>query len=150
MAGWSTERLPHSSFLSRNFSSNTHPLWTPGLASLTKMVPGHGWMGQTTRRASSEYVCSILCASTQVLLSLLSRFKGKMGSLDWLGVTASWAQHLFGVLRFWSPQQPDNWNGREIQGEEDCAHFMDSGQWNDNVCTRSFYWVCEKKLGRAS
>ncbi|XP_036197592.1 C-type lectin domain family 10 member A-like isoform X1 [Myotis myotis] len=43
--------LPSSS-LPRIFFSNTCTLWTPGLALLTNMVPGHGWTGQTIRPAS--------------------------------------------------------------------------------------------------
>ena len=143
------EEPPPSSFLSRNFSRNTHPLWTPGLASLTKMVPGHGWMGQTTRQGSSEYVCPILYASNPGPAVCSAGSKAKWAPrIGWgSGILGS---HLFDVLRFWSPQQPDNWNGHMLGGGEDCAHFMDSGQWNDNVCMTPFRWVCEKKLGRAS
>ncbi|KAM5306475.1 asialoglycoprotein receptor 1-like [Glossophaga mutica] len=53
-------------------------------------------------------------------------------------------------FQFWSPHQPDNWNGHDTGGDEDCAHITGCGRWNDNMCTWSFRWVCEKKLGRAS
>ncbi|XP_036308175.1 C-type lectin domain family 10 member A-like [Pipistrellus kuhlii] len=43
----SSPSSPHRSFL-----SNTCTLWTPGLALLTNLVSGHGWMGQTIRLAS--------------------------------------------------------------------------------------------------
>ncbi|XP_035889039.1 C-type lectin domain family 10 member A-like [Phyllostomus discolor] len=53
-------------------------------------------------------------------------------------------------FQFWSPYQPDNWNGHRIEGDEDCAHVTGCGRWNDNICTWPFHWVCEKKLGRDS
>ncbi|KAF6093012.1 C-type lectin domain containing 10A [Phyllostomus discolor] len=74
----------------------------------------------------------------------------------WIGLTdqdGSWTwmdgTNYEKGFQFWSPQQPDNWNGHDLGGGEDCAHFMDSGQWDDNVYTRPFHWVWEKKLGRA-
>ncbi|XP_054565430.1 C-type lectin domain family 10 member A-like [Eptesicus fuscus] len=45
----------------------------------------------------------------------------------------------------WSPRQPDNW-----YSQEDCAHFINDGQWNDNMCVKSFRWVCETELKRSS
>ncbi|XP_054431754.1 C-type lectin domain family 10 member A-like [Pteronotus mesoamericanus] len=53
-------------------------------------------------------------------------------------------------FNFWSPEQPDNWRGHQSGESEDCAHFTDSGRWNDNDCTKPFRWVCEIKLDTAS
>ncbi|XP_066220422.1 asialoglycoprotein receptor 1-like [Saccopteryx leptura] len=50
----------------------------------------------------------------------------------------------------WRPEQPDNWSGHGLGGGEDCAHFGYDGRWNDNVCTRSFRWVCETEPNRTS
>ncbi|KAM4844871.1 C-type lectin domain family 10 member A-like [Thomomys bottae] len=49
----------------------------------------------------------------------------------------------------WSPQQPDNWYGHGLGGGEDCVHFTSDGRWNDDVCQRSYSWVCETKLEKA-
>ncbi|XP_045149353.1 asialoglycoprotein receptor 1 [Echinops telfairi] len=50
----------------------------------------------------------------------------------------------------WSPKQPDNFEGHGLGGGEDCAHFTENGEWNDNVCQRLFHWVCETRLTEAS
>ncbi|XP_017522527.1 asialoglycoprotein receptor 1-like isoform X3 [Manis javanica] len=46
----------------------------------------------------------------------------------------------------WEPSQPDNWEGHGMGGGEDCAHFLPSGKWNDNVCQKPFRWICEADL----
>lgn len=53
---------------------------------------------------------------------------------------------LSSLLRNWEPSQPDNWEGHGMGGGEDCAHFLPSGKWNDNVCQKPFRWICEADL----
>ncbi|XP_035155650.2 C-type lectin domain family 10 member A isoform X1 [Callithrix jacchus] len=50
----------------------------------------------------------------------------------------------------WKPGQPDDWQGHGLGGGEDCAHFHPDGRWNDDVCQRSYHWVCEAGLTQAS
>ncbi|XP_011912816.1 PREDICTED: C-type lectin domain family 10 member A [Cercocebus atys] len=50
----------------------------------------------------------------------------------------------------WKPGQPDDWQGHGLGGGEDCAHFHPDGRWNDDVCQRPYYWVCEAGLTQAS
>ncbi|KAK2506662.1 hypothetical protein MC885_006744 [Smutsia gigantea] len=50
----------------------------------------------------------------------------------------------------WEPSQPDNWEGHGMGGGEDCAHFLASGKWNDNVCQNPFRWICEADLDKLS
>uniref|UniRef100_A0A2K5Y0B8 C-type lectin domain containing 10A n=1 Tax=Mandrillus leucophaeus TaxID=9568 RepID=A0A2K5Y0B8_MANLE len=50
----------------------------------------------------------------------------------------------------WKPGQPDDWQGHGLGGGEDCAHFHPDGKWNDDVCQRPYYWVCEAGLTQAS
>ncbi|XP_060635893.2 asialoglycoprotein receptor 1-like [Anolis sagrei] len=46
----------------------------------------------------------------------------------------------------WQPNQPDHWYGHNLGGGEDCVHLTSDGAWNDNHCSRSFYWICEMEL----
>ncbi|XP_017705875.1 C-type lectin domain family 10 member A-like isoform X1 [Rhinopithecus roxellana] len=50
----------------------------------------------------------------------------------------------------WKPGQPDDWQGHGLGGGEDCAHFHPDGRWNDDVCQKPYYWVCEAGLTQAS
>ncbi|KAM4844872.1 C-type lectin domain family 10 member A-like [Thomomys bottae] len=53
-------------------------------------------------------------------------------------------------FKYWKPKQPDNWHGHGMGGGEDCAHLDLSGFWNDDVCKKSYYWICEAELDKAS
>nr|XP_056719505.1 asialoglycoprotein receptor 1-like [Euleptes europaea] len=46
----------------------------------------------------------------------------------------------------WGDGQPDHWYGHGLRGGEDCVHTFPDGRWNDNHCSRSFAWMCEKEL----
>ncbi|XP_052514185.1 asialoglycoprotein receptor 1-like isoform X1 [Budorcas taxicolor] len=50
----------------------------------------------------------------------------------------------------WAPEQPDDWYGHGLGGGEDCAHFTAEGRWNDDICLRSYRWVCEARRDRGN
>lgn len=41
---------------------------------------------------------------------------------------------------FWGPGEPNNY-----RGGEDCAQLRGNGYWNDDKCSRKFYFLCEYK-----
>ncbi|XP_059004297.1 asialoglycoprotein receptor 2-like isoform X1 [Mustela lutreola] len=38
----------------------------------------------------------------------------------------------------WAATQPDDWQGHEVGGGEDCAELRTNGRWNDNFCKQVF------------
>ncbi|GAB5580430.1 asialoglycoprotein receptor 2 isoform X1 [Prionailurus iriomotensis] len=45
----------------------------------------------------------------------------------------------------WAATQPDDWQGHEVGGGEDCAEVRSNGRWNDNFCQQVQRWVCEMR-----
>ncbi|KAK2506661.1 hypothetical protein MC885_006743 [Smutsia gigantea] len=45
----------------------------------------------------------------------------------------------------WGATQPDDWQGHEVGGGEDCAEVRSDGRWNDNFCQQVQRWVCEMR-----
>uniref|UniRef100_A0A452UH32 Asialoglycoprotein receptor 2 n=1 Tax=Ursus maritimus TaxID=29073 RepID=A0A452UH32_URSMA len=45
----------------------------------------------------------------------------------------------------WAATQPDDWQGHEVGGGEDCAEVRANGPWNDNLCEQVQRWVCEMR-----
>uniref|UniRef100_A0A452RI80 Asialoglycoprotein receptor 2 n=1 Tax=Ursus americanus TaxID=9643 RepID=A0A452RI80_URSAM len=45
----------------------------------------------------------------------------------------------------WAATQPDDWQGHEVGGGEDCAEVRANGRWNDNLCEQVQRWVCEMR-----
>ncbi|TKC42444.1 hypothetical protein EI555_006240, partial [Monodon monoceros] len=45
----------------------------------------------------------------------------------------------------WAATQPDDWQGHELGGSEDCAEIQGDGRWNDDFCQQVKRWVCEIK-----
>ncbi|KAF6298043.1 asialoglycoprotein receptor 2 [Rhinolophus ferrumequinum] len=45
----------------------------------------------------------------------------------------------------WAATQPDNWQGHEEGGSEDCVEVQVDGRWNDNFCQQVQRWACEMK-----
>ncbi|XP_019520578.1 PREDICTED: asialoglycoprotein receptor 2-like isoform X1 [Hipposideros armiger] len=45
----------------------------------------------------------------------------------------------------WAATQPDNWQGHEEGGNEDCAEVQVDGRWNDNFCQQVRRWACEMR-----
>uniref|UniRef100_A0A8D2B5X2 Asialoglycoprotein receptor 2 n=1 Tax=Sciurus vulgaris TaxID=55149 RepID=A0A8D2B5X2_SCIVU len=70
----------------------------------------------------------------------------------WIGLTdsdGSWKwvdgtdyRHSY---KNWAITQPDNWQGHELGGSEDCAEILTDGRWNDNFCQQVNRWACEMK-----
>ncbi|KAM5170841.1 asialoglycoprotein receptor 1-like [Mantella aurantiaca] len=48
--------------------------------------------------------------------------------------------------KFWGQDQPDEWFGHGLGGGEDCGQLFKTEGWNDDHCSRSFNYVCEKKM----
>ncbi|KAH0626066.1 hypothetical protein JD844_000785 [Phrynosoma platyrhinos] len=59
----------------------------------------------------------------------------------WIGLT-----DVSGNWNDWMENQPDHWYGHGLGGGEDCVHMNAGGAWNDNHCSRAFYWICEMEL----
>ncbi|XP_013836756.1 asialoglycoprotein receptor 2 isoform X5 [Sus scrofa] len=45
----------------------------------------------------------------------------------------------------WGALQPDDWQGHELGGSEDCVEIQGDGRWNDDFCQQVKRWVCEMK-----
>ncbi|KAM8818076.1 asialoglycoprotein receptor 2-like [Rhynchonycteris naso] len=43
----------------------------------------------------------------------------------------------------WAASQPDNWQGSEEGGSEDCTEVQVDGRWIDNFCQQVQRWACE-------
>ncbi|XP_036054322.1 asialoglycoprotein receptor 2 isoform X2 [Onychomys torridus] len=69
----------------------------------------------------------------------------------WIGLTdrdGSWkwvdGTEYRSNYKNWAYTQPDNWQGHEQGGSEDCAEMLSDGYWNDNFCRQVNRWACEK------
>uniref|UniRef100_A0A3B4Z5S4 C-type lectin domain-containing protein n=1 Tax=Seriola lalandi dorsalis TaxID=1841481 RepID=A0A3B4Z5S4_SERLL len=73
----------------------------------------------------------------------------------WIGLTDrdeegtwKWIDGTPLTQSYWWEGQPDNGGGDSQWGEEDCAHILTSRDfdknWNDQSCTASVKWICEK------
>lgn len=75
-----------------------------------------------------------------------------MGSFHiWIGLTdrdGSWkwvdGTEYRSNYKNWAFTQPDNWQGHELGGSEDCVEVLSDGHWNDNFCQQVNRWACEK------
>lgn len=69
----------------------------------------------------------------------------------WIGLTdrdGSWkwvdGTEYRSNYKNWAITQPNNWQGHEVGGSEDCAEILSDGRWNDNFCLQVNRWACEK------
>ncbi|XP_008059137.1 asialoglycoprotein receptor 2 [Carlito syrichta] len=70
----------------------------------------------------------------------------------WIGLTdsdGSWkwvdGTDYSSNYKNWAATQPDDWQGHELGGSEDCAEVRPDGRWNDDFCLQVYRWVCEKR-----
>ncbi|XP_040604934.1 asialoglycoprotein receptor 2 isoform X2 [Mesocricetus auratus] len=70
----------------------------------------------------------------------------------WIGLTdrdGSWkwvdGTEYRSNYKNWDFTQPDNWQGHEQGGSEDCVEILSDGHWNDNFCQQVNRWACEKR-----
>ncbi|XP_038182924.1 asialoglycoprotein receptor 2 isoform X1 [Arvicola amphibius] len=70
----------------------------------------------------------------------------------WIGLTdkdGSWrwadGTDYRSSYKNWAFSEPNNWEGHEQGGTEDCAEILTDGHWNDNLCHQLNRWVCEKR-----
>ncbi|ELK24714.1 Asialoglycoprotein receptor 2 [Myotis davidii] len=68
----------------------------------------------------------------------------------WIGLTESngswkWVDGTdYGnSYRNWAFGEPNNWQGHEQGGNEDCAELREDGRWNDDFCLQVQRWACE-------
>lgn len=64
----------------------------------------------------------------------------KDGSWKWVDGTEYRSNY-----KNWAFTQPDNWQGHEEGGSEDCAEILSDGHWNDNFCQQVNRWACERR-----
>uniref|UniRef100_A0A8D1LCQ6 C-type lectin domain-containing protein n=1 Tax=Sus scrofa TaxID=9823 RepID=A0A8D1LCQ6_PIG len=70
----------------------------------------------------------------------------------WIGLTdsdGSWkwvdGTDYGNSYKNWGALQPDDWQGHELGGSEDCVEIQGDGRWNDDFCQQVKRWVCEMK-----
>ncbi|KAL1763475.1 C-type lectin domain family 10 member A-like, partial [Sigmodon hispidus] len=117
------------------------------------------WFSQTGKSwPDADKYCQLENAHLVVVNSMeeqkfINEHKGSVHT--WMGLTDQngpwrWVDgtDFDNGFKNWKPDQPDNWHGHGLGGGEDCVHFSnDDGRWNDDVCQRSYHWICELEMG---
>ncbi|XP_068128059.1 asialoglycoprotein receptor 1-like [Hyperolius riggenbachi] len=112
---------------------------------------------------SSQYLSwsqsKTACETKGAILVVVNNEEEKMflrdyadGRTFWIGLTDvdgawKWVDGTSYDLtpKFWMPGQPDEWFGHGLGGGEDCAQMKFGNDWNDDHCSKSFRYMCEKK-----
>ncbi|XP_067877342.1 C-type lectin domain family 10 member A-like isoform X2 [Heterodontus francisci] len=109
----------------------------------------------STRKGSWQFAtqqCSLKNSHLLVINSILEQNFIKVAanpSMYWIGLSdvaieGNWqwvdGTNFRSSPTFWADGEPNN-----MQNGEDCAHIDDKGRWNDNKCSSSYSWICEKK-----
>uniref|UniRef100_A0A8C8RIE1 C-type lectin domain-containing protein n=1 Tax=Pelusios castaneus TaxID=367368 RepID=A0A8C8RIE1_9SAUR len=68
----------------------------------------------------------------------------------WIGFTDEgsegvwrWVDNAPHTFKFWKEGEPNNKFKANV-GDEDCAHLLNDGRWNDGSCSYSYRWICER------
>ncbi|XP_068128125.1 asialoglycoprotein receptor 2-like isoform X2 [Hyperolius riggenbachi] len=74
----------------------------------------------------------------------------------WIGLTdadGSWkwvdGTPYANTPKFWNPNQPDNWTDPRYGGVEDCVVTIHEDRWNDEHCSVTYPYACEKPASGA-
>ncbi|XP_053575546.1 C-type lectin domain family 10 member A-like, partial [Bombina bombina] len=77
----------------------------------------------------------------------------KPGEFVWIGLTDvdghwKWVDgtNYETALKYWKEGQPDEYFGHGLGGGEDCAHLLHNGEWNDEHCSRPYFYICENNI----
>lgn len=114
------------------------------------------WFSQTGKSwPEADKYCQLENAHLVVINSWEEqKFVAKhIGSFHtWIGLTdkdGSWrwsdGTDYRSNYKNWAFSEPNNWEGHEQGGTEDCAEILTDGHWNDNLCLQLNRWVCEKR-----
>ncbi|XP_066444728.1 asialoglycoprotein receptor 1-like isoform X2 [Eleutherodactylus coqui] len=119
--------------LSCYFSSNDQKSWT---------------VAKGICQAKEAHLVVINTVEEQNFLFGLSK-----GKFTWIGLTDvsghwKWVDgtKYESTPKIWIPGQPDEYFGHGLGGGEDCAHLHQSGEWNDDHCSRLYRYICEKNM----
>uniref|UniRef100_A0A8C6S027 Asialoglycoprotein receptor 2 n=1 Tax=Nannospalax galili TaxID=1026970 RepID=A0A8C6S027_NANGA len=91
------------------------------------------------------------CQLENAHLLVINSWEEQVRKFTWIGLTdrdGSWkwvdGTEYRNNYQNWAITQPDNWQGHELGGGEDCAEILSDGRWNDNFCLQVNRWACEK------
>ncbi|CAN2391211.1 asialoglycoprotein receptor activity, partial [Pristimantis euphronides] len=98
--------------------------------------------------AKAAHLVVINTEEEQIFLVSLSK-----GRYTWIGLTDVSGQWKWvdgtkyeSTPKNWIDGQPDEYYGHGLGGGEDCAHLHNTGQWNDDHCSRQYRYICEKNM----